>query len=236
LSDCCTPKGYRTIFSEKSAHSEAKRYRRKGLDRLSRRIAHLVKERGVEGRTMLEVGGGIGAIEIELLRAGAARATNVELTPTYEEAASELLRESGFGDRVERRVGDFVEAGTDVELADYVILNRVICCYPDMPRLAGAAADHARIMLVLTFPNNRWWTRLGLTLVNLVFRVVRLQFQIFMHPPEQVLAEAAAHGLRARFNRRGFVWHVAALDRSTRNGREEAPTDPRKGSEGRALC
>jgi hypothetical protein len=99
LSDCCTPKGYRTIFSEKSAHSEAKRYRRKGLDKLSRRIAELVKERGVEGRTILEVGGGIGAIEIELLKAGAARATNVELTPTYEDAAIELLRESGLEDR-----------------------------------------------------------------------------------------------------------------------------------------
>jgi predicted methyltransferase len=87
VSDCCTPKGYRTIFSEKSAQAEVKRYRRKGLDKLSRRVAELVKERGVEGRTMLEVGGGIGAIEIELLRAGATRAVNVELTPTYEEAA-----------------------------------------------------------------------------------------------------------------------------------------------------
>ena len=66
LSDCCTPKGYRTIFSEKSTQSEAKRYRRKGLDMLSRRIAELVKARGVEGRTLLDVGGGIGAIEIEL--------------------------------------------------------------------------------------------------------------------------------------------------------------------------
>ena len=87
MSDCCTPKGYRTIFSEKSARSEAKRYRSKGLDKVSRRIVELVKERGVKGLTVLEVGGGIGAIEIELLKAGATRATNVELTPTYEEAA-----------------------------------------------------------------------------------------------------------------------------------------------------
>jgi hypothetical protein len=61
VSDCCTPKGYRTIFSEKSAQAEVKRYWRKGLDKLSRQIADLVTKRGVEGRTMLEVGGGIGA-------------------------------------------------------------------------------------------------------------------------------------------------------------------------------
>jgi hypothetical protein len=54
--------------------------------------------RPVEGKTLLEVGGGIGAIEIELLKAGMARAINVELTPTYEAAARELLVEAGLTD------------------------------------------------------------------------------------------------------------------------------------------
>jgi predicted nicotinamide N-methyase len=91
LSDCCTPKGYRWAFSEPSAQMEAKRYRRRGLDATSRRIVDYLKKQGVEGRTVLEIGGGIGAIQIELLKAGAAHATSIELTPTYEEAASELL-------------------------------------------------------------------------------------------------------------------------------------------------
>jgi Methyltransferase domain len=215
VSDCCTPKGYRTIFSEKSAQAEVKRYRRKGLDSLSRRIAELLKERGAEGRTMLEVGGGIGAIEIELLRAGATRAVNVELTPTYEEAAGELLRETGLADRVERRVMDFVETGEDVEGADYVVLNRVICCYPDMPRLTAAAAERVRHTLVLTFPNSRWWTRLGLTIVNFGFRVVRLEFRVFLHRPELLLATAEKQGLKTTLNHRGLLWQVAALDRPT---------------------
>ena len=212
MSDCCTPKGYRSIFSEKSAQAEAKRYRSKGLDKVSRRIVELVKERGVKGRTVLEVGGGIGAIEIELLRAGAARATNVELTPTYEEAAGELLREAGLLDRVDRRVGDFVVA--DLEAADLVILNRVVCCYPDMPRLAAAAAEHARSTLVLTFPNDRWSTRLGLTLLNLGFRVFRVQFQVFLHRPDGILAAIEEHGLRTQLNHRGLVWQTAALERA----------------------
>jgi hypothetical protein len=213
VSDCCTPKGYRTIFSERSAQAAVKRYRSKGLDRLSRRIAELGKERGVDGMTMLEVGGGIGAIEIELLKAGVTSAVNVELTPTYEEAAGELLRETGLADRVERRVMDFVEAGADVEAADFVVLNRVICCYPDMPRLTAAAAERVRQTLVLTFPNSRWWTRLGLTIVNFGFRVVRLQFRIFLHRPELILAAAEKQGLKTTLNHRGLLWQVAALER-----------------------
>src|SRR5262249_42059532 len=127
MSDCCTPKGYRWVFSERSARSEAKRYRRKGLDATSKRIFEFVRKQGVVGRTVVEVGGGIGAIQIELLKAGAARAVSVELTPTYEEEATALLREAGLTDRVERRIMDFAAAGEGVEGADIVIMNRVIC-------------------------------------------------------------------------------------------------------------
>jgi 2-polyprenyl-3-methyl-5-hydroxy-6-metoxy-1,4-benzoquinol methylase len=213
LSDCCTPKGYRQIFSEKNAAGEAKRYRRKGLDGTSRQILDFIRERDVEGKTLLEVGGGIGAIEIELLKAGMARAVNVELTPTYETAAGELIVESGLSDRVERRVMDFAEAGNEVEPADVVVMNRVICCYPDMPKLAGAAADRARGMLVMSFPNHRWWTRVGLTLVNFGMRVVRMQFRVFMHPPDLIVAAVEHHGLTARVNRRGPLWQVVAFER-----------------------
>ena len=214
MSDCCSPKGYRQIFSEKNARGEARRYRRKGLDGTSRRIADLLKERGVEGKSLLEVGGGIGAIQIELLKAGIARAINVELTPTYEEAADQLVREAGVADRVERKVTDFAEAVPDVEVADFVVMNRVLCCYPDMPKLAGAAAERARRALVLSFPNDRWWTRLGLTVVNLGFRVFRVQFQVFMHSPKLILATVERHGFTTRFNQRGMVWQVATLERT----------------------
>lgn len=214
MSDCCTPKGYRQIFSEKNARAEAKRFRRKGLDGTSRRIVDLLKGRGVGGKTLLEVGGGIGAIEIDLLKAGVLRAVNVELTPTYEDAAGELLQEVGFADRVERRVMDFAEAGTEVEPADIVVMNRVICCYPDMPKLASAAAERTRGVLVMSFPNRRWWTRLGFTLANLGFRATGMQFRVFLHPPELILAAVEKRGFTTRINERGLLWQVTALEKN----------------------
>jgi magnesium-protoporphyrin O-methyltransferase len=214
VSDCCSPKGYRQIFSEKNAVGEAKRYRRSGLDGTSRRVFDLIKSQDVEGKTLLEVGGGVGAIEIELLKAGIARAVNVELTPTYEVAASELLVEAGLTDRVERKVMDFVEADTSVEVADVVVMNRVICCYADMPKLAGAAADHARGMLVMSFPNRRWWTRLGLLLANVGFRIIRMQFRVFLHPPARIVAAVEERGFRTRLNQPGLLWQVVALERT----------------------
>ena len=214
MSDCCTPKGYRQIFSEKSAAGEAKRYRRKGLDGTSKRIFDFIRQRGVAGKTLLEVGGGIGAIEIELLKAGMARAVNVELTPTYEAAAGELVVETGLSDRVDRRVMDFAEAGPEIETADVVVMNRVICCYPDMPKLAGAAADRASGLLVMSFPNRRWWTRLGFSIANFGCRVIRLQFRVFLHPPALILAAVEQRGFKTRLNQPGLLWQVVALERN----------------------
>lgn len=208
MSDCCTPRGYRRIFSERSAHAAAARYRKKGLDGTSRRIVDLLLAQGVEGKTVLEVGGGVGAIQLELLRAGASRAVSIELTPTYELAAAELLAETGLADRVERRVVDFVEAGTEVEAADIVVLNRVVCCYPDMPRLVGTAADHARGTLVLSFPKKRWWTRTVLAMGNCGCQITRREFHVFLHPPSRIREEAEAHGLNVSSDRPGLFWEV----------------------------
>lgn len=202
------------MFSERGARGQARSYRRSGLDAGSRRIVALLKERGVEGLTLLEVGGGIGAIQIELLKSGLTRAVSVELTPTYEESAAELLREAGFEDRVERRVMDFVNAGADIEAADIVVMNRVICCYPDLPRLAGAAADHARGLLVMSFPKERWWTRVMVWMANVGMGLTRREFRIFLHPMAQILATGEKHGLKLSVDRPGVFWQIAAMERT----------------------
>ena len=214
MSECCSPKGYRWVFSERSARAEAKRYRRKGLDSTSRRIVDFLVAQGVEDRTVLEVGGGIGAIQIELLKAGASRATSVELTPTYEEEARGLLEEAGLADRVDRKLMDFAQEAGQVAPADVVIMNRVICCYPDMPRLAGAAAGHARQVLVMSYPRYTWWTRFGLGMSNVMLRLLRREFHIFVHRPDRIIATSRAQGLEPVLDQSGVLWTVAGLRRS----------------------
>ena len=213
VTDCCSATGYRWAFSEKRARREARRYERHGLDRTSRRIVELLTLQGVAGLTLLEVGGGVGAVQIELLKAGVTHAVSIELTPTYEKAAGELLRSAGLEDRVERKVMDFVIAADEVEAADIVIMNRVLCCYPDMPKLAGAAAVHARQVLVLSFPRGTWWTRLSLSVANLVLRMTRRGFQVFVHRPERIQATAEHFGLKTTVNRAGVFWQMMALRR-----------------------
>jgi tRNA G37 N-methylase Trm5 len=164
--------------------------------------------------TLLEVGGGIGAIQIELLKAGLARAVSVELTPSYEESAAELLREAGLQDRVERKVMDFVDAAAEVEAADIVVMNRVVCCYPDLPRLESAAADHARQLLVMSFPKERWWTKVMVWMANVGMAMTRREFRIFLHPVAQMAAIGESHGLKRSIARTGVFWEIAMMQRA----------------------
>ena len=212
MAGCCNPIDYRRLFSRKYASRDARRYRKRGLGATSRALVELAGD--VEGATVLDVGGGIGAIELELLAAGADRATNVELSGGYEEAASALLTERGLSDRVDRRVADFVSEGDAVEPHDVVVLHRVVCCYPDVDALMGAAAEHARNRLVLTYPQEHLLMRLGLRVINLWLRVSGCGFRTYVHPVARILGAAEADGLRlVRRERQGFLWESAALVR-----------------------
>jgi len=211
---CCIPDGYAQLFDEKNARSDARNYRKKGLDPTGKRMVDEILRRGVAGASVLEVGGGIGALEIELLRAGAAHATNVELVGTYEQAARELLETLGLNERVDRTLLDFARDGIQVPRADIVLLHRVICCYRDMESLVRVSADHAARLLALSFPADRWWWRVGQLLGRAWFRVRGCAFRLYLHDPRRILAIAQSAGLRPVLQRRGWVWQIAVLERS----------------------
>ena len=208
---CCS-QAYASFFNERVAGRDARRYQRRGLDRTSRRVVEEVARHGAGGRSVLEVGGGVGAVPLELLRAGGTRATVVEMSPAYDRHARRLAERAGLSGRVSRRVADFATAD-DIPPADVVVLNRVVCCDPDGPRLAGAAARHAGALLVLTYPRGAWWNRVAVRAVNLVQRLRRQAFRAFVHPPAAITAAATDAGLEPDRLDRGLVWELRSFVR-----------------------
>jgi 2-polyprenyl-3-methyl-5-hydroxy-6-metoxy-1,4-benzoquinol methylase len=214
MSSCCQPDDYDRVFDEKHARTKARDYARKGLTGDAHRIVDFIRGRMSQGYDVLEVGGGVGEIQLELLKTGAAHVTNVELATRYETVASELLSERGVTDRVERRLGDFVREAGDIPAADVVVMNRVVCCYPDPDALVGAAASHARRLLLMTFPVDRWWIRSGLWAANLLLAIRGNTFRGYAHPTRSIVATAQRHGLRPAEHHRGFIWQFIALERT----------------------
>ncbi len=213
MGGCCRPSEYESLFDEGQARKDARTYRRRGLDRESRAIVEFLSAHGLAGSTVIEVGGGVGGLQIELLRAGAARAINVELSGGYELSARDLLAETSLAERVERRIADFVAEAERLPSADAVVMHRVVCCYPDAEALVGAAAAHTKGALLITVPVERWWMKLFVAMSNVVMRIRRTTFRSYVHPIATIVGAAEARGLRVAEDRGRLVWRMLALAR-----------------------
>jgi magnesium-protoporphyrin O-methyltransferase len=209
MSRCCAGESL-DIFGERSARRALGRYLRKGLGGSDApRIADWATEQGLDGSTVLEVGGGIGQIQVELVRRGAARGTVVEVVADYEDVARELATATGIADRTTFVLADLVETPDAVEPADIVVLRRVVCCTPIGPAVLAAAAALTSRTLLASYPRDRAGVRVVVRLQNGLLALMRKRFRTFVHPPGELERAAETHGLRLSRVERGFVWETA---------------------------
>ena len=217
MAGCCDDEGYQSVFSGRFARRVARRYGKRGLNPTAQRIVDFATDQGIEGATVLEIGGGVGEIQVELLRRGAEHVTNLEISHNYEEEAGRLLERSGMADRVTRRFLDIAQSPEQVEPADVVVLHRVVCCYPDYKALLSAAAGHARRMLVYSHPADMVLNRAAIGTENLLRRLQGNAFRAFVHPPEAMVAAAEGQGLTTSLRHqdwsRAWKWDVVGLPR-----------------------
>ncbi len=98
--DCCQCQGIEGLFNQREAARRLKAFQRKGSETSTRVLLDALRAAGIEGATLLDIGGGIGAIQLELLGAGASSATDVDASTAYISAARDEAARRGFGDRV----------------------------------------------------------------------------------------------------------------------------------------
>ncbi len=187
VAGCCDPQGYEDMFGESFARRMAKRYRRRGVDPTATQMVDFLAQDDLTGATILEIGGGIGEISVELLRRGAESATIAELSTAYDEEARRLAEKAGVADRVRRHIINVAEAPEAMEQADLVVLHRVVCCYPDYTQLLGAASGRARRRLAFSHPPRNIVSRALAAIENSTFVLMRKEFRTFVHPPQAML-------------------------------------------------
>lgn len=202
------------IFGQRDARARLERYRRRGPEGTTQMLIEALRATGVRGASVLDIGGGVGVVHHELLGAGAARATDVDASTAYLALARGESERRGHAQRVRYIHGDFVALAPSLEGADIVALDRVVCCYPDMPALVGAAAARAGRLLGLVYPRDVWWVRAGIRVVNLGLALQRTAFRVFCHPTAAVEAELSRAGLRPRLRRSSGFWQVVVFERA----------------------
>ena len=213
MAGCCNSRGCDRMFNQRFAQRMARRYGKRGLDKTAQQMVRDLSAHGIQGASVLEIGGGLGEIHVELLKRGAAHATNLELSTAYDLEAQRLLQDTGFDQRVDRQILDIAVKPEDVESADVVVLHRVICCYPDYVTLLSAVATHARQQVAFSYPARNVGSRLFIALQNLVFRLQGSEFRVFAHRPAAMFAVLADHGFTPASLHRRPIWRVAAFTR-----------------------
>jgi predicted TPR repeat methyltransferase len=201
------------FFTERAARRELRRYRRKGPTGTTRHLLRMLRAENLRDAVHLDIGGGIGALQHELLRDGLSRAIHIDASTAYLRASEGEAARRGHQERVEYHHGDFVDLSPDLPDADLVTLDRVVCCYPDMPRLVQASAAKARHLYALSYPRAHLGTGAGLSLANLWFRLRGSSFRTYLHSPEAIRAELQRHGLRRIAEQRTLIWEIALYRR-----------------------
>lgn len=206
---CCPQcEGIEQTFNEDSVDEDLRLYRAEGPDETTAWLLNELKSRGVEGQTVLDIGGGVGAIQHELLKAGAASAVHVDASSAYIDAAKREARRRKLGERIAWHFGNFVDLARGLEPADIVTLDKVICCYDDMPKLVRASARLARRHYAIVVPRDKWWFRAAIRVMNLFQAIFRNPYRMFIHPHEKIEAIVRKAGLKRSFSRHNFMWQV----------------------------
>jgi SAM-dependent methyltransferase len=215
--DCCSPEDspFDREFNARTAEEDLRAYRRDGPSGLTRDLIDALSAGGVDGRTVLEIGGGVGTVHHELLRSGAAAAVDVDASRAYVAAAREEAARQGHADRVDYRVGDFVALADEIAPADVVALDRVLCCYGDMSALVARSAALAKRRYGLVYPRDTWLGRVAIAVINVWMRLSRSPFRSYLHRTADVEAILSAEGLVRRLHRTSLIWQLAVYERPT---------------------
>jgi len=166
--------------------------------------------------TVLELGCGSGALLVALLKRGASRARGIDLSPGMLAVAVKRAEKADVADQAAFSLGDGAKA--DVQPADWVVMDRVICCYPDMDALLAQATRAAKARIAFTVPTSRGWRGL-INRVMWPFDNIPLLFgrpgcRGFVHSLDRIEKRLHDAGFAQKRQDRLGLWHAAVWDRA----------------------
>ena len=191
-----------------------KRYRKKGPDKATKLLIEAISSHKNDDTSLLDVGGGVGAIQIAMLNDGFAQATNVDASPAYHLVAKEEATRQGIEERISYQQGDFVDIAPQLAAHDIVSMDKVICCYPDAKELIDQAAQHSKHLVVLVYPHDTWLARGIIAVANLFIKLRYRNFRIYIHSNTLVGGILKEHDFRQVHRASSFIFQVMVWEKT----------------------
>jgi magnesium-protoporphyrin O-methyltransferase len=226
--DCCRPPDPRIArhFDRRMREAAAAGAMPEMVD-VSRGLLGLLDDVAHERPTLLELGSGSGALTVALLERGAARADGVDLSAESVATARRRADGAGVGSRASFRVGDGAQVA--LEPHDWVVLDRVICCYAHVDRLLANSIGAAAQRYAFSVPHVRGWrgllNRLQFGAENATNRLRGRPCPGYLHDIGMIERHLGAAGFRRLRHRTVGRWYAAVFERPATDSGQIARSD-----------
>ena len=192
MSSCCSAV-YQNKFDAQRAQKELIEYHEMGPKKTSQPLVAAVQQLPLDNCSVLDIGGGIGVQSFAALERGAAFSTHIDISQAYCQTFLNEAERQGLQDKVSSQQGDFLEVAPQLDPADLVVLDKVICCYKDYEMLVKQSVAKAGKWYAFTLPRDVWWVRWVHGTEQFFKRRKPNYFPSFVHPTtdvEQMVREA----------------------------------------------
>lgn len=207
--DCPQCAALQRQFGKKTARKDLQRYQKKGPNKTTQYILDFFGSLEVSELSLLEIGGGVGVIQHELIKKGiVSDVLNVDASLSYQHVVKDIAARLGYQEKIKFFAGDFVSLSDQVPDADIVALERVVCCYPNMVQLIEDSLARATSYYAVVYPLKTWWMEIGFRVLNFFMRITRNSFRVFLHKPRDLHALIRAYDFHEAFKKRAGIWWV----------------------------
>lgn len=212
--NCCCSANPAGKFFDKEAKKWAKKYRKKGLEKITKMMLSGIEELGIDGKTILEIGGGVGGAHRKLLHDGASKVYATELSQEMLTAADDFAKEENLVDKVEYIFGDIVEMNGDVPEVDITMHDKVICCYEFSDALLDYTLNKTKNIYAFVMPRDKFRVEIAFRLLTIISKIFRWEFHPFIHPVQPILDKVESAGFNLRYENTTFIWKARVYEKT----------------------
>ncbi|NND33192.1 MAG: hypothetical protein HKN76_11430 [Saprospiraceae bacterium] len=211
---CCRTQDYSDLFDSQKALADLNDYRKNGVKKSSRPLFVVIDQLPLQGQTLLDIGGGIGAVVFELFAKGIRYAEINDISAAYiKQFREESVRQEVVA-KSRSFIGDFTSVHRDIAEADLITLDKVICCYPDYRSLVQLSSAKARRWYAINLPRNAWWVYILMRIDYYWQKMVRGKaFLTYFHPLSEIETQLAQAGFRKIKQKTQNEWVALLFER-----------------------
>lgn len=202
---CC---GADLFFDKKTADKKYKTYLKKGPSRVTAKIISQLKEHQVEGKSMVDIGGGIGALQWWFLENGGNSTIDIDASSGYLKQAKDHAKTKGWEANADFLLGDCIDLYPQIKDVDFITLDKVVCCYPNYKEILEATCDKATKTISLSFPMDGIVSEMIRNLGDVLMSFRDNPFRPFIHSVKDIRTVFEQKGYKRVAHNLAFPWHV----------------------------